>query len=183
MHLALYIHLVAGGGGCGHIGPGVFATDNSIMARREPPRAPRRDKTGANSVTSLWSRVWFENVAWTWKGLLHNFFLIGPHIAARPAAYCCRNVWTNQKDWLTAPKRCDRIGAGFVTACAQHCQLPLVQSQLLKHCLSLLLVVSVMSEVGQNMYVSTSPECKILSILSMLLWILWFTVKFLWHLY
>ena len=41
----------------------VFATDNSIMARREPPRAPRRDKTGANSVTSFWSRVWFENIA------------------------------------------------------------------------------------------------------------------------
>ena len=47
-----------------------------------------------------------------------------------------------------------------------NCQLQLVQSQLLKHYLSLLLVVSVMSEVGQNMYVSTSPECKILSILS-----------------
>ena len=57
-----YIHLVAGGGRCGHIGPGVFATDNSIMARREPPRAPRRDKTGANSVTSFWSRVWFGKI-------------------------------------------------------------------------------------------------------------------------
>ena len=81
--LAFYIHLVAGGGGCGHIGPRVFATDKSIMARREPPRAPRRDKTGANSVTSFWSRVWFENIAWTWKGLLHNFCLIGPLTAAR----------------------------------------------------------------------------------------------------
>ena len=81
--IAIFIHLVAGGGGCGHIGPGVFATDYSIMARREPPRAPRRDKTGANSVTSFWSRVWFENIAWTWKGLLHNFCLIGPLTAAR----------------------------------------------------------------------------------------------------
>ena len=61
--IALFIHLVAGGGGCGHIGPGVFATENSIMARREPPRAPRRNKTGANSVTSFWSRVWFGNIA------------------------------------------------------------------------------------------------------------------------
>ena len=62
-HLQDVIIAIAGGGGRGHIGPLVFETDNSIMARREPPRAPRRDKTGANSVTSFWSRVWFENIA------------------------------------------------------------------------------------------------------------------------
>ena len=42
-------------------------------------------------------------------------------------------------------------------------QLSLVQSQLLKHYLSLLLVVSVMSEVGQNMYVSTSLVINIIN--------------------
>ena len=45
-----------------------------------------RNRSGTDSVTYFWSRVWFGNIAWTLKGLLHNFFLIGPHIAARPAA-------------------------------------------------------------------------------------------------
>ena len=90
---------LAGGGGCGHIGPRVLATDNSIMARREPWRAPRRDKTGANSVTSFWSRVWFENIAWTWKGLLlHNFCLIGPLTAARQQPSVLGPI--RKTDWL-----------------------------------------------------------------------------------
>ena len=127
-HLQDVIIAIAGGGGCGHVGPRVFATDNCIMARREPPRAPRRDKTGANSVTSFWSRVWFVNIALSWKGLLHIFFLIGSHTPATIGCWPGSSVWTIQKKVVkksfpsssniskpnSAPKRCDRIGAGFI---------------------------------------------------------------------
>ena len=74
----------------------------------------RGDKTGPDSVTSFWSS--------------QSVFLIGPHT---PATLGCRpgsNVWTNQKKVVkksfpsssniskpnSAPKRCERIGAGFI---------------------------------------------------------------------
>ena len=74
----------------------------------------RRDKTGADSVTSFWSS--------------QSVFLIGPHTPATLGTRPGSNVWTIQKKVMkksfpsssniskpnSAPKRCDRIGAGFI---------------------------------------------------------------------
>ena len=34
----------------------------------------RRDRSGADSVTSFWCRVWFGNIAWNWKVVFTTFF-------------------------------------------------------------------------------------------------------------
>ena len=75
----------------------------------------RRDKTGAYSVTSFWSS--------------QSVFLIGPHTPATLGCWPGSSVWTNQTKVVkksfpssgniskpnSAPKRCDRIGADFIT--------------------------------------------------------------------
>ena len=74
----------------------------------------RRDKTGADFVTFFWSSL--------------SVFLIGPHTPATLGCWPGSSVWTNQKKVVkksfqsssniskpnSAPKRCDRIGAGFI---------------------------------------------------------------------
>ena len=37
-------------------------------------RPARRDRSGADSVTSFWCRVWFGNIAWNWKVVFTTFF-------------------------------------------------------------------------------------------------------------
>ena len=74
----------------------------------------RCNKTGADSVTSFWSS--------------QSVFLIGPHTPATLGCWPGSSVWTNQTKVVkksfpssgniskpnSAPKRCDRIGAGFI---------------------------------------------------------------------
>ena len=64
----------------------------------------RRDRSGADSVTSFWCRVWFGNIAWNWKVVFTTFF------------WLVRTLL--QQNQTLLQKLCDRIGAASVATCA-----------------------------------------------------------------